>query len=102
MGIASDIGGSLRLPAMFTGIYGHKPSPGVVSPAGHVPDCISKDWYKYFTIGPMVRYAEDLPILLKAISYPDGPNLMLDQSVCFFNYYIQIQSKFYIQNLQKP
>ncbi|XP_044735463.1 fatty-acid amide hydrolase 2-A-like [Chrysoperla carnea] len=81
MGIASDIGGSLRLPAMFTGIFGHKPSPGVVSPAGHVPDCISKDWYKFFTIGPMVRYAEDLPILLKAISYPDGPNLMLDQSV---------------------
>lgn len=81
MGIASDIGGSLRLPAMFTGIYGHKPSPGVVSPEGHVPGCTSKDWYKYFTIGPMTRYAEDLPLLLKSISDPKGPETRLDDPV---------------------
>jgi Amidase len=28
VGLASDVGGSARLPAAFTGVYGHKPSPG--------------------------------------------------------------------------
>uniref|UniRef100_A0A1B6DM41 Amidase domain-containing protein n=1 Tax=Clastoptera arizonana TaxID=38151 RepID=A0A1B6DM41_9HEMI len=67
IGVASDIGGSLRLPAMFTGVYGHKPTPGFVSNSGHMPSSKDKMWDSYFTLGPMVRYAADLPLMLNTI-----------------------------------
>lgn len=34
MGVGSDIAGSLRLPAMYTGIFGHKPTPRLLSVEG--------------------------------------------------------------------
>ena len=34
-GIGSDIGGSIRIPAAFCGIFGHKPSSGILSTSGH-------------------------------------------------------------------
>ena len=37
IGLGSDIGGSIRLPAFFNGVFGHKPSPGVVPTSGHFP-----------------------------------------------------------------
>ena len=36
-GIGSDVGGSIRIPAFFNGIFGHKPSAGIVNNSGHVP-----------------------------------------------------------------
>ena len=36
-GIGSDVGGSIRIPAFFNGIFGHKPSAGIVDNSGHVP-----------------------------------------------------------------
>jgi len=35
-GIGSDIGGSIRMPAFFCGLYGHKPTSGLVSNWGQV------------------------------------------------------------------
>lgn len=64
IGVASDIAGSCRIPAMFTGVFGHKPSPGYVSNEGHMPSSTDKRWDSYFTIGLMARYAEDLPLML--------------------------------------
>uniref|UniRef100_A0A8D8WXM2 Fatty-acid amide hydrolase 2 n=2 Tax=Cacopsylla melanoneura TaxID=428564 RepID=A0A8D8WXM2_9HEMI len=64
IGVASDIAGSCRIPAMFTGVFGHKPSPGFVSNAGHMPSSNDHMWNSYFTIGLMTRYAEDLPLML--------------------------------------
>lgn len=37
MGIGSDIGGSIRMPAFFNGIFGHKPSKDIVSNNGQWP-----------------------------------------------------------------
>lgn len=72
IGLSSDIAGSARLPAMFTGIYGHKPTPYAVSPDGHIPKTNVPNWGNYFTIAPMARYASDLPLLLKSICDPNG------------------------------
>lgn len=79
IGLSSDIAGSARLPAMFTGIYGHKPTPYAVSPKGHIPASNVEYWGDFFTIAPMTRYASDLPLLLKCINDPNGRRLQLDK-----------------------
>ncbi|XP_046412472.1 fatty-acid amide hydrolase 2 isoform X2 [Neodiprion fabricii] len=81
LSLSSDIGGSARLPAMFCGIFGHKPTPGFVSTNGHMPGSNDKAWPNFFTLGPMVRYAEDLPLLLKAMCQSSGSKLKLDNKV---------------------
>ncbi|XP_063893389.1 fatty-acid amide hydrolase 2-B isoform X1 [Helicoverpa armigera] len=81
IGVGSDIAGSLRLPPMFTGIFGHKPTPRLLSVEGHVPDCLDPDFEEYFTLGPIARYAEDLTLLLKVLKQPGGPDVPLDKPV---------------------
>uniref|UniRef100_A0A0A9ZDX3 Fatty-acid amide hydrolase 2 n=1 Tax=Lygus hesperus TaxID=30085 RepID=A0A0A9ZDX3_LYGHE len=65
-GISSDIGGSIRVPALFNGVFGHKPTPGYIPMEGHYPREPSFD--NFLSIGPLVRYAEDLPLMMKALS----------------------------------
>ncbi len=62
-GLGSDIGGSIRMPALFNGIFGHKGSPGLISNAGQYPqpDGIAQEM---LATGPLCRRAEDLPLLL--------------------------------------
>lgn len=81
LGLTSDIAGSCRLPAMFTGVWGHKPTPYLVSPDGHVPGSCQPYWGEYFTIAPMTRYAVDLPLLLKCMKNPDGPEFQYNKEV---------------------
>lgn len=81
IGLSSDIAGSARLPAMFTGIYGHKPTPYAISPKGHIPASNVEYWGDFFTIAPMTRYASDLPLLLKCVNDPNGRKLDLDKRV---------------------
>lgn len=70
--IGSDIGGSLRVPASFCGVFSHKPTWGMVSQRGHVPPSpnsfVERDLN---VIGPMARSARDLRLLLSIIE--DGP-----------------------------
>jgi amidase len=66
----SDIGGSLRVPAHYCGIYAHKPSWGIVPPAGHwVAPGPRTD---VSVIGPMARSADDLALGLQLTAGPDG------------------------------
>ncbi|XP_073942908.1 fatty-acid amide hydrolase 2-B isoform X2 [Choristoneura fumiferana] len=81
MGVGSDIAGSLRLPPMFTGIFGHKPSPRLWSVEGHVPDCPEEEFEDYFALGPITRYAEDLGLLLKVLRQPGAPDVPFDKPV---------------------
>ncbi|WP_439588732.1 amidase [Hydrogenophaga sp.] len=66
----SDIGGSLRVPAHYCGIYAHKPTWGVISPAGH---WISPGPRTDVSVpGPMARSAVDLELGLRLTAGPDG------------------------------
>lgn len=69
-GIGSDIGGSIRIPAFFNGIFGHKPTGGLVPNTGHYPNTEGKA-LRFLTSGPMAKHAEDLWPVLKIISGDD-------------------------------
>ena len=70
-GLASDIGGSIRIPALFCGVFGHKPSSGLVPNTGLWPPTAG-DSGKMLGTGPLARRAEDLMPLLRIIAGPDG------------------------------
>ncbi|MBF0118316.1 MAG: amidase [Desulfobacterales bacterium] len=70
-GLGSDIGGSIRMPAFFNGVFGHKPTGGLVPTSGHFP-LPENEVRRYSTVGPIASHAEDLMTILKIISGPDG------------------------------
>ena len=68
-GLGSDIGGSIRMPAFFNGIFGHKPSSKVVPNSGQYP--VAKGLAgRYLTTGPLCRKAEDLLPLMQILQGP--------------------------------
>ncbi|XP_055351575.1 fatty-acid amide hydrolase 2-like [Paramacrobiotus metropolitanus] len=79
-GIGSDIGGSIRMPAFFNGIFGHKPTFGIVPNRGQFPD-VSGNLSKFLTTGPMCRFAEDLVPMLKVLAGEKADRLNLDSPV---------------------
>ncbi|XP_037614440.1 fatty-acid amide hydrolase 2-A-like [Sebastes umbrosus] len=80
IGMGSDIGGSIRMPCFFNGIFGHKTSPGVVSNENHHPPVTGR--HKEFGCnGPMCRYAEDLLPMLKIMAGPNAHMLSLNTKV---------------------
>jgi amidase len=69
--VGSDIGASIRNPAHYCGVYGHKPSYGVVPMAGHaLPGIVHPS--DISCAGPMARSARDLEAMLKLLAGPDG------------------------------
>ena len=71
LGLGSDVGGSIRLPAHFCGIAGLKPTTGRVPSTGHWP-LFTGLLGPMFQIGPMARYVEDLVLTLRLLSGTDG------------------------------
>ncbi|WP_297617173.1 amidase [Nocardia sp.] len=73
LSIGSDIGGSLRTPAHFCGVYAHKPTFGLVATRGHIPPptpALPSD-RELAVVGPMARTARDLALLLDVMAGPD-------------------------------
>lgn len=69
----SDIGASIRNPAHYCGVFGHKPTFGIVPMRGHglpgspTPPDIS-------AIGPLARSADDLELATEIMAGPDTPD----------------------------
>src|SRR5262249_1501961 len=77
LSVGSDIGGSIRSPASFCGVYGHKPTLDIVSLRGHFPGGLHTD-PGFSTLlavaGPMARYAEDLEAGLQILAGVESPD----------------------------
>jgi amidase len=73
LSLGSDIGGSLRSPAHFCGVYAHKPTFALVPSRGHTPPSLPPLPLEFdlAVVGPMSRSASDLSDLLDVIAGPD-------------------------------
>jgi len=72
--LGSDIGGSIRIPSHFCGLFGHKPTFGLVSQRGHIPPAPGALAQPDLCVaGPIARSAGDLaPLLSIMAGEPDG------------------------------
>ena len=74
-GLGSDSGGSVRVPAHFTGICALKPTPGRFPAQGHLPSNVGP-FATLGAIGPMARTVADIDLLFRTVGGqdPDEPN----------------------------
>ncbi|MBQ74663.1 MAG: amidase [Gammaproteobacteria bacterium] len=72
--IGTDIGGSIRFPSAFCGVFGHKPSFGIVPSTGYLDHALGGTTEADVNvIGPITRSAEDLELLLGILLREEAP-----------------------------
>lgn len=71
LGIGTDGGGSLRVPAHYCGVFGMRPTVGRVPDTGTWPSTRWSGYMDLFCVGPIARYVEDIRLVLPLISGPD-------------------------------
>lgn len=70
--LGSDIGGSIRVPAHYAGVMGHKPSYGIVPGHGQIPGAPGTLSQADLAVsGPMARTVDDLELGLDVLAGPD-------------------------------
>ena len=69
-GVGSDGGGSIRVPAHFSGICGLKPTPGRIPITGHFPAAVGP-FALLGVVGPMARTVSDMQALFEVMAGPD-------------------------------
>jgi len=84
LSICSDTGGSIRTPAAFCGLFGHKATPGIISTRGadtHDPSQSNVDRQDIQVLGPITKHAEDLLPVLTILLGDNAHLLELDREV---------------------
>ncbi|XP_071538036.1 fatty-acid amide hydrolase 2 isoform X3 [Panulirus ornatus] len=79
-GIGSDIGGSIRMPSFFNGIFGHKPTYGIVSNLGQEP-VATGEAKEFLVTGPICKYTQDLLPMLRVLAASNAHLLKLSKKV---------------------
>lgn len=74
--LGSDVSGSIRVPAHLCGVFGHKPTAGLIQQRGHAPPGVPALpidlTYGLGVSGPMARTATDLALAMDILAGPDG------------------------------
>ncbi|KAK0393982.1 hypothetical protein QR680_000505 [Steinernema hermaphroditum] len=83
IGIGSDIGGSIRMPSFFSGIFGFKNTQFLIDRKGHEPEGFASGGLRneMFVVGPMCRYIEDIPLMMKIGNPEKCEKMKLDEPV---------------------
>jgi amidase len=70
--LGSDIGGSIRNPAHYCGVYGHKPTFDIIPLRGHIPGPPGTlSGADIAVLGPLARSADDLALAMDILAGPD-------------------------------
>jgi len=76
--LGADVGGSIRLPAHFCGIYGLRPTEGALPTEGITPADMPRTVRHIVVTGPMARSVEDLQLAWRVLSTPTGAPMSED------------------------